>query len=49
MNNVLGICFSSCVWDNHFHHSLNRGLSDSPVSGYLGNTGDSAVAKERIS
>jgi len=49
MNNVLGICFSSCVWDNHFHHSLNRGLSDSPVPGYLGNTGDSAVAKERIS
>lgn len=44
-----GICFSSCVWDNHFHRSLNRGLSDSPVPGYLGDTRDSAVAKERIS
>ena len=44
-----GICFSSCVWDNHFHRSLNRGLFDSPVPGYLGDTGNSAVAKERIS
>lgn len=44
-----GICFSSGVWDNHFHRSFDRGLSDSPVIGYLGNTGDSAVAKERIS
>lgn len=42
-----GIYFSSCVWDNHFHRSLNRGLSDSHVPAYLGNTGDSAVAKKR--
>ncbi len=49
MNNVLGICLSSCVWDNHFHRSLNCGISDSPVPRYLGDTGYSAVAKKRIS
>ncbi len=49
MNNVLGYVLARCVWDNHFHCSLNCGLSDSSVPGYLGNTGNSAVAKERIS